>query len=80
MKVIAINSSARKDGNTAILISTIFDILNQEGIETEMIQLALQVIKPCKACFACGGQKNCVHKKISSMKFLKSSKLLMELY
>ena len=46
MKVIAINSSARKDGNTAILINQIFEELNKEGIETEMIQLAGQVIEP----------------------------------
>lgn len=63
MKVLAINSSARKDGNTAILIGRVFEELNKEGIETEMIQLAGEVIEPCKACWACGGQKNCVHRK-----------------
>lgn len=63
MKVLAINSSARKDGNTAILINRVFEELNKEGIETEMIQLAGQVIEPCKACWACGGQQNCVHRK-----------------
>lgn len=63
MKVLAINSSARKDGNTAILINRVFEGLNKEGIETEMVQLAGQVIEPCKACWACGGQGNCVHRK-----------------
>ena len=63
MKVLAINGSARKDGNTAILISTVFEELNKEGIETEMVQLSGKVIEPCKACWACGGKKNCVHKK-----------------
>ncbi len=63
MKVLAINSSARKDGNTALLINTVFEELKKEGIETEMIQLAGKVIEPCKACWACGGRKNCVHKK-----------------
>ena len=63
MKVLAINSSARKDGNTAFLINTVFEELKKEGIETEMIQLAGKVIEPCKACWACGGRKNCVHKK-----------------
>lgn len=33
MKVLAINSSARKDGNTAILIETVFQELNKEGID-----------------------------------------------
>lgn len=63
MKVLAINGSARKDGNTAILITKVFETLNTEGIETEMIQLSGQIIEPCKACWACGGEKNCVHHK-----------------
>lgn len=63
MKVLAINSSARKDGNTAILISRVFVELNKEGIETEMIQLAGKIIEPCKACWGCSGQKTCVHRK-----------------
>ena len=63
MKVLAINSSARKDGNTALLINTVFEELKKEGIETEMVQLAGKMIEPCKACWACGGRKNCVHKK-----------------
>ena len=34
MKVVAINGSARKDGNTAILINYVFSELHNEGIET----------------------------------------------
>lgn len=63
MKVIAINASARKDGNTAILIKEVFKELNNQDVETEIIQLSKEVIEPCKACFACGGKGNCVHKK-----------------
>lgn len=63
MKVLAINGSARKSGNTDILISRIFEKLNAVGIETEMVQFAGKLIEPCKACFACGGKGNCVHKK-----------------
>lgn len=40
--LLAINSRDRKDGNTAILIKQVFEELNKEGIETEMIQLAGQ--------------------------------------
>ena len=61
MKVIGINSSARKDGNTALLINKVFEELKKEGIATEMVQLAGEIIEPCKACFACGGEKNCIH-------------------
>ncbi len=63
MKVLAINGSARKDGNTAILINTVFEELHQAGIETEMVQLSGKIIEPCRACWACGGRKKCVHKK-----------------
>ncbi len=63
MKVIGINGSARKDGNTAIIIGKVFDELNKEGIETELIQLADYEIQPCRGCFACKGRGNCVFAK-----------------
>lgn len=63
MKVLAINGSARKDGNTAIIIKKISEELNAAGIGTEIVQFAGSIIEPCKACWACGGQNNCVHKK-----------------
>lgn len=60
MRVIGINGSARKDGNTAIIVGKVFDELNKEGIETELIQLADYEIQPCRGCFACKGRGNCV--------------------
>ena len=64
MKVIGINGSARKDGNTATLIRTVFAELNKEGIETELIQLAGHPIKSCIACYSCFSRKDkkCIHK------------------
>lgn len=63
MKVIGINGSARKDGNTAILMERVLKELAGEGIEVELIQLAGQIIEPCKACWACAGRGNCMHSK-----------------
>lgn len=63
MKVIGINGSSRKDGNTAIIIRKVFDELNKEDIETELIQLADYDIQPCCGCFACKGRGNCVFAK-----------------
>lgn len=60
MKVVAINGSSRKDGNTADMLHVVLQELEKQGIETEHIQLAGQTIHPCKACFACAGKKNCV--------------------
>jgi multimeric flavodoxin WrbA len=58
MKVVALNGSARKDGNTAILINLVFDELKKEGIETELIQLAGNPIAGCIACYKCFKNKN----------------------
>lgn len=58
MKVLGINGSARKDGNTAILIKTVFDELMKEGIETELIQLSENRIEGCKACRSCHKKKD----------------------
>lgn len=53
MKVIGINGSPRKDGNTAILIQTVFNELMKQGIETELIQLSGRHLEGCKACRTC---------------------------
>lgn len=63
MKVIGINSSARKDGNTAILMNEVFTELNKAGIDTELIQLAELNIEPCHACWSCSGINNCTYQK-----------------
>jgi multimeric flavodoxin WrbA len=62
MKVVAFNGSARKDGNTAILIRKVFAELEAEGIETELFQLAGRKIRGCTACGKCyeNKDKRCV--------------------
>lgn len=61
MKVLAINGSARKNGNTFILINRISEKLKSAGIETEIFQLSGKTISPCRACFVCSGKSNCMH-------------------
>lgn len=65
MKVLAVAGSARKDGNTAALVKTVFRELEKEGIDTEMIQLAGRDIMACRACYKCFKHKDkrCVIKK-----------------
>ena len=58
MKVVAFNGSARKDGNTAILLNYVLGELQKEGIETEMLQLAGQKIHGCIACYKCFKNKD----------------------
>ena len=58
MKVVAFNGSARKDGNTAMLIRRVLQVLEEKGIETELIQLAGEHIRGCNACQTCFKTKN----------------------
>ena len=58
MKVVAFNGSARKDGNTAILLRRVLQVLEAEGVETEFIQLAGEQIRGCNACRTCFSSKN----------------------
>lgn len=58
MKVVAFCGSARKNGNTALLLETALEPLAGAGIETEMIQLAGKEIHGCRACYGCFKNKN----------------------
>ena len=58
MKVVAFNGSARKDGNTAILINYVLSELKNEGIDTELVQLAGKKIHGCAACYKCMENKD----------------------
>ncbi len=58
MKVVAFNGSARKDGNTSMLINYVFEELEKEGIETEQVQLAGEHPHGCIACYKCFKNKN----------------------
>ncbi len=58
MKVIAFNGSARKDGNTAILLNAVLDEIRKEGIGTELFQLAGKKIQGCIACYKCMKNKD----------------------
>ncbi len=53
MKVVAFNGSPRREGNTRILIDTVFEELNLAGIETELFQLGGKPVHGCTACLKC---------------------------
>jgi multimeric flavodoxin WrbA len=53
LKVVAVNSSPRKEGNTAILVETAFEPMRAAGIECEQISLAGKTVGGCIACGLC---------------------------
>jgi len=58
MKVVAINGSARRGANTAILLGHVMEELRKENIETELVELAGLPMHGCKACRNCSVRKN----------------------
>jgi multimeric flavodoxin WrbA len=58
MKVIAFNGSARKGGNTAILLRCVLTELDKEGIETELVEMSGSNIHGCLACRKCSARKD----------------------
>ena len=59
MKVIALNGSPRKNGNTYISLKHVCDELEKQGIETEILQVGNGNYTGCKACGACGKLGKC---------------------
>ncbi len=53
MKVFAINGSARKGGNTAMLLNVALEEIRSQGIETELFELSGKKIQGCIACYRC---------------------------
>ena len=53
MKVVAFNGSARKGGNTSMLVNYVFEALQQEGITTELVELSGKHPHGCIACYKC---------------------------
>ncbi|RUM89788.1 MAG: flavodoxin family protein [Thermodesulfatator sp.] len=58
MKVIAFNGSARKNGNTRLLLDTVLKQLEKEGINTELVWLGSEPLSGCQACYKCLKSKN----------------------
>jgi multimeric flavodoxin WrbA len=53
MRVVAFNGSARREGNTALLLKRVLDELEKQGIETEVVSLAGRDVRGCTACYQC---------------------------
>ena len=59
MKVVGVNGSPRKQGNTGILINYVFEELKQEGIETEFVQLGGKKVRGGLSCYKCFENRDC---------------------
>lgn len=64
MKVLAINGSSRKGGNTEILLRAVLAPISAAGIETEIYQIGGKLVHGCTGCRTCreSGEPVCIFK------------------
>ena len=60
MKVLMINGSPRKDGNTSLALKEMQKVFEAEGIEVEFINIGNAAIRGCIACKTCETKGSCV--------------------
>jgi len=59
MKVIGIAGSLRPRSNTLHYVKTALEVLENQGIQTELVSLEGKEIKPCTGCYDCTSQGRC---------------------
>ena len=80
MKVLIINGSPRKGGNTSLAIEEAVKVFAENGVETEIIEIGTQVVRGCIACGSCYKTGRCAFNDIvneTAEKFEKSDALLV---
>ena len=60
MKVLMINGSPRKEGNTTIALNEMIKVFESEGVEAECIQIGNKDVRGCIACETCFEKGRCV--------------------
>lgn len=60
MKVLMLNGSPHKDGNTARALAEMKEIFEKEGMEVELLQVGQLTVAGCRGCGACSTLKKCV--------------------
>ncbi len=60
MKVLLINGSPNKNGNTAYALNEMAKVFEAEGVETEMIHVGSKDIRGCIGCRKCFSTGKCV--------------------
>ena len=60
MKVLMINGSPHKQGNTYIALHEMEKVFAEEGIDTEIIHIGNRDIRSCIACYSCAEKGKCV--------------------
>ena len=60
LKVLLLNGSPRKDGNTALALREMEKVFEQSGVEYETVQIGKMDVRGCVACGSCAQTGKCV--------------------
>ena len=80
LKVLLLNGSPRKDGNTALALREMEKIFEQSGVEYETVQIGKMDVRGCVACGSCAQTGKCVFNDIVNeiaVKFEKADGLVI---
>jgi multimeric flavodoxin WrbA len=62
MKLVAVNGSPRKNGNTAIMLKEIVSLAEKKGIQIQYFDLVDLHVSDCKGCMNCKTNQVCAQK------------------
>lgn len=60
MKILMINGSPNADGNTAAALNEMKKIFDENGVETNLVQVGNKVVRGCVACGNCKKTGKCI--------------------
>ena len=60
MKVLILDGSPRKGGNTGLAVAELVKTFEKEGIEAEVCKVGSKAVRGCVACNSCAGTGRCV--------------------
>jgi multimeric flavodoxin WrbA len=61
MKVVMLNGSPRRNGNTALALAEMEKVFTSQGVETEVFEVGREAVRGCMACNFCAGKGRCVY-------------------
>lgn len=60
LKVLLLNGSPRPNGNTAVALKEMEKVFNENGVETEIVNVGNREVRGCVACNGCSTKGKCV--------------------
>ena len=60
MRVLMVNGSPRRNGNTALALDEMEKVFKEEGVEVDRVDIGTEAVRGCIACNSCAKTGKCV--------------------